>query len=93
MKPGLIYQLQCTYRTRPDFQGQFSIWLRSGKGKELGSANVNFNTPATNGEWRTVTVRVLPEVETCNIYLTITTGIGEVQIRECTLAPVADIGE
>ena len=93
VKPGQYYQVQCTYRTPSDCKAKFAIWLRSGNGNDLNAANVNFNAPATNGDWRTLKLRFLPEKDVCSIYLTLVEGIGKVQIREFTLVPVGDVGE
>ena len=91
--PNQCYKVQCTYRTSPECKGTLSIWLRSGKGSKLNQANVNLNAPSTNGEWRTIAVRVKTELDTCTILLNLIHGIGEVQIRECTISPTAEFDE
>jgi hypothetical protein len=91
VKVGQHYQLDCTYRTMPGCQGNFAVWLRSGQGKELNRANVNFPAPNTNGEWRTLAIRFLPETDKCTIYLTLTGGVGVAQIHNLTVSPVTNL--
>ena len=88
---GQQYMLQCTYRTLPECKGTFQIWVRSSKGKALDKGNINFSAPQTDGEWRTVKFRFQPEKDSGAIYLTMINGVGDVQIRELTIAPMAEI--
>jgi hypothetical protein len=83
--PGRRYSFRMRFRTEEGFTGRVEAWLRSGVKSGLSAANINLGSLALDSEWRELSGTILPEIDACSVYLTITRGVGTLLIDEVQL--------
>ena len=85
--PNVVYEFKATFSTDNE-KVTFEPWLRSSNAPGLNQGNINIKATAAPGQKKTLTARLIPDRNTCTIFLNITTAPGKITIHDIKFYPL-----
>ena len=88
-EPGRTYEFRVRFRQRG--AARLSVWLRGGRERALGRANLNLDAPGSDGGEQELIGRIVAEKSECLIYLNLLRGVGEITVESVRFRPVSSL--